>query len=112
MMRVLEQAFRRCPAAHWRQVFLEKQLSADVIEDYAFPAADPQVYRNRYIVDLEHPSLGAVKTLGFPIFMSDSPARLFRTAPCRGQHSFEVLRDLLGYGEDDITALRDEGTIA
>ena len=112
MMRVLEQAFRRRPAAHWRQVFLEKQLSADVIEDYAFPAADPQVYRNRYIVDLEHPSLGAVKTLGFPIFMSDSPARLFRTAPCRGQHSFEVLRDLLGYGEDDITALRDEGTIA
>jgi len=112
MMRVLEQAFRTRPAAHWRQVFLEKQLSADVIEDYAFPAADPQVYRNRYIVALEHPSLGAVKTLGFPIFMSDSPARLFRTAPCRGQHSFEVLHDVLGYGEDDITALRDEGTIA
>jgi crotonobetainyl-CoA:carnitine CoA-transferase CaiB-like acyl-CoA transferase len=44
--------------------------------------------------------------------MSDSPARLFRTAPCLGQHSFEVLHDLLGYGEDDITALRDEGTIA
>lgn len=112
MMRVLEQAFRTRPAAHWRQVFLEKQLSADVIEDYAFPAADPQVYRNRYIVDLEHPSLGAVKTLGFPIFMSETPARLFRTAPCRGQHSFEVLHDVLGYGEDDITALRDEGTIA
>ena len=112
MMRVLEQAFRTRPAAHWRQVFLEKQLSADVIEDYAFPAADAQVYRNRYIVDLEHPSLGAVKTLGFPIFMSETPARLFRTAPCRGQHSFEVLHDLLGYGEDDITALRDEGTIA
>ena len=112
MMRVLEQAFRKRPAAHWRQVFLEKQLSADVIEDYAFPAADPQVYRNRYIVDLEDPSLGTVKTLGFPIFMSDSPARLFRTAPCRGQHSFEVLHDVLGYGEDDITALRDEGTIA
>lgn len=112
MMRVLEQAFRSRPAAHWRRVFLEEQLSADVIEDYAFPAADAQVYRNRYIVDLEHPSLGVVKTLGFPIFMSESPARLFRTAPCRGQHSFEVLHDVLGYGEDDITALRDEGTIA
>jgi formyl-CoA transferase len=111
MMQVLEQAFRTRPADHWRQVFLEQQLSADVIEDYAFPAADPQVYRNRYIVDLEHPSLGAVKTLGFPIFMSESPARLFRTAPCRGQHSFEVLRDVLGWGEDEITALRDAGAI-
>jgi formyl-CoA transferase len=111
MMRVLEAAFRRRPAAHWRRVFLEKQLSADVIEDYAFPAADPQVYRNRYIVDLEHPSLGAVKTLGFPIFMSETPARLFRLAPCRGQHSSEVLHDLLGYDEDEITALRDAGAI-
>jgi len=111
MMRVLEAAFRRRPAAHWRTVFLEKQLSADVIEDYAFPAADPQVYRNRYIVDLEHPSLGGVRSLGFPIFMSESPARLFRLAPCRGQHSFEVLHDILGYGEDEITALRDAGAI-
>lgn len=111
MMRVLEQAFRRRPAAHWRRVFLEKQLSADVIEDYGFPAADPQVYRNRYIVDLEHPSLGAVKSLGFPIFMSETPARLFRLAPCRGQHSFEVLHDILGYAEDEITALRDAGAI-
>jgi formyl-CoA transferase len=111
MMRVLEAAFRRRPAAHWRRVFLEKQLSADVIEDYAFPAGDPQVYRNRYILELEHPSLGAVRTLGFPIFMSESPARLFRLAPCRGQHSAEVLHDLLGYAEDEITALRDAGTI-
>jgi formyl-CoA transferase len=111
MMRVLEAAFRRRPAAHWRRVFLEKQLSADVIEDYAFPGADPQVYRNRYIVDLDHPSLGMIKTLGFPIFMSESPARLFRLAPCRGQHSFEVLHDVLGYAEDEITALRDAGAI-
>jgi crotonobetainyl-CoA:carnitine CoA-transferase CaiB-like acyl-CoA transferase len=111
MMRVLEAAFRRRPAAHWRSVFLEKQLSADVIEDYAFPAADAQVYRNRYIVDLEHPSLGAVKSLGFPIFMSETPARLSRLAPCHGQHSFEVLHDLLGHREDEITALRDAGVI-
>ncbi len=111
MMQVLERAFRRKPAAHWRRVFTEQQLSADVIEDYAFPVADPQVYRNRYILDLEHPSLGPIKTLGFPIFMSETPARLFRSAPCRGQHTFEILRDRLGYSEDAITALRDAGTI-
>jgi formyl-CoA transferase len=112
MMQVLEEAFRRRPAAHWRGVLTEKQLSADVIEDYAYPAADPQVYRNRYILDLDHPSLGPIKMLGFPILMSDSPARLYRTAPCRGQHSAEILHELLGYSEDQITALRDEGVIA
>jgi crotonobetainyl-CoA:carnitine CoA-transferase CaiB-like acyl-CoA transferase len=112
LMQALEAAFRRAPAAHWRRAFLERQLSADVIEDYAFPAADPQVYRNRYILALEHPSLGPIRTLGFPIFMSETPARLRRTAPCRGQHSAEILREVLGYSEDEIVALRDERVVA
>jgi crotonobetainyl-CoA:carnitine CoA-transferase CaiB-like acyl-CoA transferase len=43
--------------------------------------------------------------------MSDTPARLDRTAPARGQHGAAVLHDVLGLGEDEITALRDAGTI-
>jgi len=111
LMRVLEDAFRRRPAAHWRDAFTERQLSADVIEDYSHPAADEQVYRNRYILALDHPSLGPIKMLGFPILMNESPARLYRTAPCLGQHSAEVLHELLGYSEDRITALKEEGAI-
>jgi formyl-CoA transferase len=105
LMQVLEDAFRRQPGAHWRAVFAERQLSADVIEDYSFPAQDEQVFRNRYILDLEHPSIGSMRMLGFPIFMSESPARLDRTAPCLGQHSAEILHDVLGYSEDRIQAL-------
>jgi len=112
MMQVLEAAFRRKPAAHWRAMFQEHQLSADIIESYEFPAADPQVYRNRYLVEIDDPSCGKQTSLGFPIFMSETPARLSRTAPARGQHGAEILHDLLGLSEDAITALRDAGTIA
>jgi formyl-CoA transferase len=112
LLRVLDERFRREPAAHWRRVLTEHQLSADVIEDYSFPLADAQVYRNRYILDLDHPSLGPVKMLGFPIFMSESPARLDRTAPCRGQHSAEILHEVLGCSEDEITSLKAAGVIA
>ncbi len=112
MMQVLEAAFRRKPAAHWRALFQEHQLSADIIESYEFPAADPQVYRNRYLLELDDPSFGRRTSLGFPIFMSATPARLFRGAPARGQHGAEILHDVLGLSEDAITALRDAGTIA
>ena len=112
MMQVLEAAFRRRPAAHWRAMFTEHQLSADIIESYDFPAADPQVYRNRYLVEVDDPSLGTQTMLGFPIFMSDTPARLARTAPARGQHGAAILAARLGLSEDAITALRDAGTIA
>ncbi len=107
MMQVLEVAFRRKPAAHWRAMFQEHQLSADIIESYEFPAADPQVYRNRYLIEVDDPSLGKQTSLGFPIFMSETPARLFRGAPARGQHGAEILHDVLGVSEDAITALRD-----
>jgi formyl-CoA transferase len=108
LIELLEQAFQRKPAAHWRALFAERQLSADVIEDYAFPAQDEQVFRNRFI--LEHGDLqgGGVKMLGFPLFMSDSPARLRCAAPRSGQHTAELLSDLLAYSEDEIVHLESE----
>jgi formyl-CoA transferase len=111
LMEVLERAFAKQPGAHWRNAFNENQLSADVIEAYAYPAADEQAYRNRYILKLDHPSFGAIKTLGFPVFMSESPARLRAPAPCRGQHSAEILHEILGYSEDRIGDLEARGVI-
>ncbi len=112
LMRLLDASFRKQPAAHWRRVFDERQMSADVIETYDYPTEDPQARRNRYILDLEHPSLGTVSLLGFPISMSDTPPRLDRMAPCLGQHSAEILRDLLDFPEDRIVDLEAEGVIA
>ncbi|MCC4118220.1 CoA transferase [Aromatoleum toluclasticum] len=106
LIRELEAAFGKQPGGHWRQVFQEKQMSADVIERFDYPANDPQVLANRYILELDHPSFGPVKSLGFPIFMSDSPARLDRLAPCVGQHGPQVLADLLGYPQEAIQQLR------
>jgi crotonobetainyl-CoA:carnitine CoA-transferase CaiB-like acyl-CoA transferase len=83
-----------------------------VIEAFDYPTADPQTYRNRYILDLERPGVGHIKTLGFPIYMSETPARLDRLAPCVGQHSAEILHEVLGYAEDRIGELAAQGIIA
>jgi crotonobetainyl-CoA:carnitine CoA-transferase CaiB-like acyl-CoA transferase len=112
LIRILEERFRQQPAAHWKRVLTERQLSADVIEEFAYPANDPQALRNRYILELDRPGVGRIKTLGFPIFMSETPARLNRTVSCIGQHSAEVLHELLGYSEDRIGELAANGVIA
>jgi len=112
MIRVLEGIFQRKPSAHWKAVMDERQLSADVIEEFDFPAGDEQVRRNRYVLTLDRPGVGEVKTLGFPIFMSESPARLHRSAPCLGQHSAGILHELLGYSEDRIDELEASGIVA
>lgn len=108
----LEAGFQKHPGSHWRELFSEQHMSADVIEQFDFPADDPQVKVNRYIMELDHPSHGKIKTLGFPIYMSESPARLESLAPCAGQHTEKVLHELLGYPEDAIYQLTADGVIA
>lgn len=108
----LERRFASQPASHWRRMFQEKQLSADVIERFDYPANDPGARANHYILDLDHPSFGAVRTLGFPIWLSDSPARLEQLAPCAGQHTGQVLQELLGCSRETIHELAAAGVVA
>jgi crotonobetainyl-CoA:carnitine CoA-transferase CaiB-like acyl-CoA transferase len=112
LIEALEAGFKRQSGAHWRGIFQSKQMSADVIEQFDYPANDPQVLANRYVVELDHPSFGEVKSLGFPLFLSETPARLERLAPCVGQHSARVLQELLGYSQDAIYQLTSDGVIA
>ena len=105
MMQALEELFSKQPGAYWERLFAEKQVSADLIESYAFPADDPQARVNRYVIDLEHPELGKIKTLGFPIYMSESPAALRSVATDRGQHTEEITRDLLSMSQAEVLAL-------
>jgi formyl-CoA transferase len=111
MMQVLEGLFTRQPGAHWKRELDEKQLPADVIQKYDYPASDPIAAVNRYVLNLDHPSHGAIQSLGFPIYMSESPARLGNMAPCVGQHSAEILQERLGYSDAEIEALQASGTI-
>lgn len=112
LIRVLEERFACHDGEHWRARFVEARLSADVIEDFEHPATDPQARRNRYVLELERPGAGTIRTLGFPIFMSETPARLDRFAPCAGQHSAEILHGLLGLGEARIQELVERGVVA
>ena len=74
-------------------------------------ASDHIAAVNRYVLNLDHPSHGAIQSLGFPVYMSESPARLRSMAPCVGQHSAEILQERLGYSDAEIEALEARGTI-
>ncbi len=111
MIEVLEGKFGAKPSSYWKHELTANQLSADVIEEFDFATSDPQAIRNRYILDVDRPGIGKVKSVGFPIFMSDTPARLDRMAPAHGQHSAEILHDLLDYSEEHIGALAEQGII-
>ncbi len=62
------------------------------------------------IVEVEHPERGTYKTVGCPLRLSDSPVEVNRS-PLLGEHTAEVLQEVIGYGPAQIEGLRQEGAI-
>ncbi|MBX7160302.1 MAG: CoA transferase [Acidimicrobiia bacterium] len=94
LMAILEDKFSAETGTYWREKFAEHRLSADVMEKYDYPAGDEQARLNRFVIGLDHPSYGEFQTLGFPLHLSRTPARLRTLAPCRDQHNDEVLAEV------------------
>jgi crotonobetainyl-CoA:carnitine CoA-transferase CaiB-like acyl-CoA transferase len=91
--------------AHWLALFDAHDIPCGPINDYAGVFADPQIIAREMVVETEHPTLGALRTLGSPIKLSATPPNVRRRAPQLGEHTTEVLREI-GYSDADIQTLR------
>ena len=68
---------------------------------------DPHIAdARRMIREVEHPVAGRIKVVGSPINLSETPAEVYFPAPMLGQHSSDVLKNILNYSEDKIDALK------
>jgi len=82
------------PRAYWLELFDANNIPCGPINDYAQVFEDPQVIARELVVDVEHPTLGAIRALGSPIKLSETPPAVRRRAPLLGEHTEEVLREL------------------
>ena len=80
------------------------------VRSYAEVVADAGMWENGYLSEIDHPVWGRATMPGVPIRMSDTPMAPGATLPELGENTEELLVEL-GYGWDEITALRDDGAI-
>ena len=102
--REIEAVFMTRPTAHWLTKLDAAQVPAGPVNRYDQTLADPQIAARRMVVDIEHPKIGPMKTIGLPLKSTGELTQIRRPAPWLGQHSEEVLRSL-GYGAREIEAL-------
>lgn len=62
------------------------------------------------IVDVDHPERGRYTTVGCPIKLSDSEVEVARS-PLLGEHTMEILTDVLGYSGDDLDRVVGSGAV-
>ncbi len=73
-------------------------------------AEEPSLRETGTIVEVDHPERGPYLTVGCPIKFSDFDAEGVRS-PLLGEHTDEVLAEVLGYSADEIAALREQGAV-
>ena len=73
-------------------------------------AEDQSLRETGTIVEVDHPERGKYLTVGNPVKLSQSVSEVSRS-PLLGEHTEEILKDVIGLSEDDIAMAREEGAI-
>jgi crotonobetainyl-CoA:carnitine CoA-transferase CaiB-like acyl-CoA transferase len=104
----------RKPVAHWIEALERLRVPCGPVNRIDQVFADPQVQHRGMRVTVDYPgsATGALDLIGSPIRLSETPVRYRRAPPRLGQHSDEVLREVLGIGDAEIRSLRAERVLA
>lgn len=108
---VLCEAFQAKTAGEWLSELRSAGLPCGPINTIPEVFEHPQSEARDLVLEAEHPSAGRVRFAGFPYKLSRTPAQVRRPPPQLGQHTQEVLVDLLGYSVDDVLLLKQMGVV-
>jgi benzylsuccinate CoA-transferase BbsF subunit len=99
-------------AAEVAETLQQAGIAAAVVADNKYLAEeDPHLRARDYWVELEHPEVGAKQHAGVPWKLSRTPTVVRAPAPQIGQHTDQILRELLGYSAEEIEGLRSRGAL-
>jgi crotonobetainyl-CoA:carnitine CoA-transferase CaiB-like acyl-CoA transferase len=96
--------------AHWVEKLDAAEVPGGPVFSYEQVMHDAHIEARAMVVEMEHPIIGRMKTIGLPIKSTGELTAIRKPAPWLGQQSAEVLR-ALGYADVDIDALFAGGVI-
>ncbi len=107
----LRQLFRTRTRAEWVELLHQADVCAGPVLALDEVLRDPQLVHRGLFTEVEHPTLGPVRQVAFPVQMSATPARVVTPPPELGEHTDELLHGL-GYDGATIEAFRRDGVVA
>jgi crotonobetainyl-CoA:carnitine CoA-transferase CaiB-like acyl-CoA transferase len=110
---LLEALTHAHPVAHWLTGLQAAGVPCGPVNDVRQVFHDPQVRHRRMQIDMRHPTSrgGRVNLIGNPIRYSATPVQYRRAPPALGEHTDEVLQEILGLNEAERARLRANGVI-
>ena len=97
---ILNAVFARKTIREWLDLLEAGELPCAPINTVDKIVDDPHIEAREMMVEVEHPVAGRLKMAGVPVKMSATPGAVERPAPLLGQHTAELLQEILGWEED------------
>ena len=107
----LEQILRTRTKADWLSALEAAKVPCGAINNLAEVFADPHVVSRGMVTHWSHPLKEDLPLVSSPIKMSATPVRTELPPPLLGQHTGEVLTDVLGYSASQLAELQSKGVI-
>jgi len=108
---LLEGILLRRTKADWLSALEAAKVPCGAINNLAEVFADPHVRSREMVSTWQHPVQPDLRLVASPLKMSRTPARQDLPPPLLGQHTQDVLSEVLGYSPAQQAALRDKGVI-
>lgn len=108
--RDIEAVFAARTAAEWVERLEAAGVPGGPVYGYEQLLADPHVKARDMIVEIEHPRIGMMKTLGLPIKSSGDLTAIRRPAPTLGQHTAEILAEL-DYTPEQVAGMLEQRAV-
>jgi crotonobetainyl-CoA:carnitine CoA-transferase CaiB-like acyl-CoA transferase len=108
---MLEPIMKSRGKSDWLAALEAAKVPCGAINNLAEVFSDPQVNERGMVTQWQHPLQPALRLVSSPIKLSATPVREHLPPPLLGQHTEEVLRELLGCSEERLSELRNSQAI-
>lgn len=108
---ILFEAFRQRTTDEWLDDFLQAGIPCGPINSIPQAASDPQIQSRGMLQEVTHPEAGTIPLANTPFHMSRSEAGIKGPPPSFGEHTRDVLHELLGLDDDAVDALVERGVV-
>ncbi len=96
---MLAERFKTRTARQWMDAFAAVGVASGPINDFGQVFADPQVKHREMLREIPHPLSGTLRIIANPVRFSDTPVEYGRWPPLLGEHTAEVLREMLAMSD-------------
>ena len=111
LIKLLQTEFMKKPRDEWLETLRAIGFPCAPVYTVDEIFKDQQVLHREMKVTMTHPTAGEINQIGIPIKFSETPCKFTTPPPNLGEHTDEILKDLLGYSDEQIVELKEKDAI-